>query len=639
MKKDLADTPSLETVANLMTRVGLLDAEIRGGKRDAEYFANIETVALGLFRIVVVGEIKKGKSSFINALCGTRDLVPVHDNVATSTIFKIHYGVHSEYKVYFQPEAGRKKRTISADQLKQYGTEDGNPNNGEKVDFIAVQSPSQLLKEGFILIDTPGVGGLFKNHRKITFKYAPKADAVFFVTDSVESPIGADEVSFLKELRNITKLIYFVQTKGADADPESRKRRMENNISILTDQAGFSKEEIRYFVVDSNLKLAADETKNMEDLQDSGFIPLMAYLNNDLKPARVYNIANVGFRRCYNKFIEIRACVQQQRSILDAETVEKQQAILEELNSAESSINDWNSNIRPQLVREFQVQVQAIQNDINTVVSDKFRQGGELSEAAGRTLAGYATKGPEIIYKSAQPLAEEVRAKASEVLLQISNDLETRMTALLEALARKIDGSINLSNEFVGRSRMETKQIHYGETQLRELVKKGEDQRHFEKVRTFVYGGMAGVTIASIAGGIVGSVVPVVGTMIGSTIGMLIAGAWGGKEATSIVRSKEAAAARQSVHAFIEKDLSSIHVQVQDGFNKAFTSLRFQADEALAAKIKNFMSQLAADRNLLMQRGKASADEIAKEKQRIVILESQIASLDRELKAMDKRLY
>jgi len=215
MKKNLTDIPSLETVASLMTRVGLLEEEINGGNRDNEYFSNIEKVALGLFRVVVMGEIKKGKSSFINALCATRDLVPVHDNVATSTIFKIHYGEKSEYKVFFLPESGKEKITISADQLRQYGTEDGNPDNREMVDFIAVQSPSQLLKDGFLLIDTPGVGGLFKKHRDITFKYAPKADAVFFVTDSTESPIGADEVSFLKELRNITRLIYFVQTKGA----------------------------------------------------------------------------------------------------------------------------------------------------------------------------------------------------------------------------------------------------------------------------------------------------------------------------------------------------------------------------------------------------------------------------------------
>lgn len=79
-------------MANLMARVGFQETQIEGREKDEQYFANIQPVALGLFRLVVMGEIKKGKSSFINALCGIRDLVPVHDNVATSTIFKIHHG-------------------------------------------------------------------------------------------------------------------------------------------------------------------------------------------------------------------------------------------------------------------------------------------------------------------------------------------------------------------------------------------------------------------------------------------------------------------------------------------------------------------------------------------------------------------
>src|SRR5215469_10927196 len=42
-------------------------------------------------RVVVVGEFKKGKSAFINALLGTR-LCPVDDHVATAVPTVISYG-------------------------------------------------------------------------------------------------------------------------------------------------------------------------------------------------------------------------------------------------------------------------------------------------------------------------------------------------------------------------------------------------------------------------------------------------------------------------------------------------------------------------------------------------------------------
>lgn len=104
-----------------------------------------------------------------------------------------------------------------------------------------------MLQDGFIVVDTPGVGGLFKKHRDITYRHAPKADAIFFVTDSIESPIGADEVKFLKDLRKATGLIYFVQTKAAQADSEACRKRMENNLSILENQVGIPRRDLLVF--------------------------------------------------------------------------------------------------------------------------------------------------------------------------------------------------------------------------------------------------------------------------------------------------------------------------------------------------------------------------------------------------------
>lgn len=222
-----ANPINLKAIAETMARVASLEKSVAGRALNPEFHSAITTTALGLFRTVVMGEIKKGKSSFINALCGLPGLVPVHSDIATSTVFKIRYGPEIKYTVFFQGEDSQalpQKKEISSAEIHDYGTESGNPDNAKKVDFIAIEAPSPLLKDGLILVDTPGVGGLFKKHRDITYRHAPKADAIFFITDSVESPIGADEVSFLRELRKTTGLVYFVQTKAASADSEARKK-------------------------------------------------------------------------------------------------------------------------------------------------------------------------------------------------------------------------------------------------------------------------------------------------------------------------------------------------------------------------------------------------------------------------------
>ena len=66
-------------MSNLIKKQQVLDVagkfvELAADVKDANAFEHVQTqlaqYRLGLFRIVVVGEVKKGKSSFINALLG-----------------------------------------------------------------------------------------------------------------------------------------------------------------------------------------------------------------------------------------------------------------------------------------------------------------------------------------------------------------------------------------------------------------------------------------------------------------------------------------------------------------------------------------------------------------------------------------
>jgi len=637
MKQEQTPPPSLRNVANLMARISLLD-EKASGKKDEEYLSNIQPVALGLFRLVVMGEIKKGKSSFINALCGVEGLVPVNDEVATSTIFKIHQGPTLKYTVFFEPATGKPPLEISQAEIANYGTEKGNPNNKKQVDLIGVQSPAKLLEGGLVIVDTPGVGGLFKKHREITFRYAPRADAVFFVTDSVESPLGGDEVSFLKELRRVTPLVYFVQTKCGEAGQAANDAMMENNINILQEKVGIPKGEVRYFQVDSKLKIEGDRIHNLEDLKDSGYAPVISYLQNVLKPARDRNIATMGLRRAASKLADVKASIIRERSVLDADTAEKQASLKEQIQETESKLNSWNTDVRPQLIKEFQVEVAAILSDLTAIISDKLRTGGEIAEQAGDALNSLRDCQPEKIYLDAENLVAATRGAASEVMVDVSKQLETRFVLLIEALSVKAGAGIPSTALIAHDGTSNSTLVKYADSRLQQLVEKGKEGRLFEKVRTGLYGGMAGVAIASVAGGIIGSVVPVVGTVIGSTIGMMIASWWGAAQAGEIIRSKESSVAIQQVHAFIERDLASIQNQVKMGIDKAFNSIRMKAEEALGDMVKRSMEQLADSRKSLKERARATAQEIAEVRQKVEASENALAALAKEVSAMETSL-
>ncbi|MEZ5430227.1 MAG: dynamin family protein [Verrucomicrobiales bacterium] len=166
----------LKSVADLMSAVSALREGKLGLPNDDLFAAQTMKVSLGLFSLVVMGEVKKGKSTFVNALTGIRKLVPEFDDVATSTVFKIHRGRDLRYRVYFQDGSGQDEnpKVIRAPEtVEDYGTEKGNPGNQKKVDFIAVEAPAPILGQGLVIVDTPGVGGLIKEHKAITFRHAP----------------------------------------------------------------------------------------------------------------------------------------------------------------------------------------------------------------------------------------------------------------------------------------------------------------------------------------------------------------------------------------------------------------------------------------------------------------------------------
>ena len=136
-----------------------------------------------LFRLVVIGEIKSGKSSFINTLVGEASpQLPVDVPVTTSTAFVVSDGNPRSNKVYFNDPNKPSFAIIGDDEIKEYGTENLNSQNEKGVSEIAITLPNDFLRYNkSIVIDTPGLGGVFKNHRAITWKYGPTADAICYV--------------------------------------------------------------------------------------------------------------------------------------------------------------------------------------------------------------------------------------------------------------------------------------------------------------------------------------------------------------------------------------------------------------------------------------------------------------------------
>ena len=153
------------------------------------YVAKAET------KILICGEFKRGKSSFINALIG-RNLCAVDQDICTSVVSIIRYGVKERVMRNFGDFSAQQREEIPFADIEKYTV--GRADEVKNTLFLEIELPLESLKNGMVLIDTPGVGGLDPRHAFITTYFLPLADITLFMTD-VNEPLTVTELDFYKQ--------------------------------------------------------------------------------------------------------------------------------------------------------------------------------------------------------------------------------------------------------------------------------------------------------------------------------------------------------------------------------------------------------------------------------------------------------
>jgi GTPase SAR1 family protein len=160
------------------------------------------------FYLVVIGQFKRGKTTFINALLG-EEILPVGVVPVTSVVTLIQYGSERQCEVIF---SDNRRQRIQPDELREFVTEQGNPLNHKGVRQVEVSHPSPFLEQGTVLVDTPGIGSLYRHNTEATQEFVPNIDAAIVVL-SADLPITNTEYDFLDEVLEHSGKLFFVLNK------------------------------------------------------------------------------------------------------------------------------------------------------------------------------------------------------------------------------------------------------------------------------------------------------------------------------------------------------------------------------------------------------------------------------------------
>ena len=241
--------------------------------------------------VVVAGDIKRGKSRFVNALVGGR-ICPVAASVASNAFITVGFRSRPEARVVTaaRPEGF----AVGLDEVPRWASEQGNPRNVSAVERVEAAIPSPLLAEGLRVIDTPGVGGLNAAHRQVSLATLRRADALLFVLDP-EAPLSRPEYDFLAEASERIGSVLFILTK-ADLYLDWETIAAEDLRLIAAHAPRFR--DAPLLAVSSPEKEAADREDDAELLEESGFPAVEALLRERVigraVKLRLWNLARTA---------------------------------------------------------------------------------------------------------------------------------------------------------------------------------------------------------------------------------------------------------------------------------------------------------------------------------------------------------
>lgn len=249
-----------------------------------------ERIRTRRFRVAVVGEFKRGKSSFINALLG-KNVLPVDVSPTTAIVSRIIYGNIPKAYLYYKDGSNCE---VEIEHLADYVTKltEASRENADKVQEAVIEYPSVFCQNYVDLIDTPGMNDDdIMNERTVaaldqidlaiaavSAKYPFSETECSFMVKLLESPaisqivVAVTYMDTVRE-RDRERVLSYMKDRIKETVLERLKKFYDDGDPI------FQKYEMIFgdmhqFGVSSVDAMEAYETGSHELLESSGFLRL-----------------------------------------------------------------------------------------------------------------------------------------------------------------------------------------------------------------------------------------------------------------------------------------------------------------------------------------------------------------------------
>ena len=253
----------------------------------------------GVFRLLVLGDMKRGKSTLLNALIG-ENLLPSDVNPCTALLTFLRYGKEKKVTIYFND--GTAPATVDFKSFKSRYTID--PTEAKKleqeqkqafpnVDYAVVEYPLPLLEKGIEIVDSPGLNDT-EARNALSLGYINNCHAILFVLRASQPCTLAERRYLENYLKGRGLTIFFLinawdQVKESLIDPDDPEelaeaeaklqRVFKANLGEYCQVDGYDIYDERVFELSSLLALRQRIKNTHASLEGTGFPPFLNALN------------------------------------------------------------------------------------------------------------------------------------------------------------------------------------------------------------------------------------------------------------------------------------------------------------------------------------------------------------------------
>lgn len=273
-----------------------------------------DAVKEGVFKTIVMGTFKNGKSTIINSLIGSK-VLPEAVTPATAIISYLRYGTNDN-KIYVYKDDGTVKEMSHQEFFNEYKFTDEDADEAKRtgtvkrfsdVDYSVVYCNMPILENGVQVLDSPGLEDK-ECATKVTLKAASNANAIIYTGTVVSGGFNMNDKEFFKsnfegrQLNNVFFLINKSDLFEAEELEAVKKYYKTQLKDVFVDEKGVFNEELYakrvFFISARNVlkKKTGEENYNKRD------IPAFERFEKELEEFLTTDARSIAtFNSCFTK--------------------------------------------------------------------------------------------------------------------------------------------------------------------------------------------------------------------------------------------------------------------------------------------------------------------------------------------------